>query len=61
MFLGKLWRSIKAQFNKLGNAFASVDPVAQMQLEYDSAVDQLKGLEQRNCNLGIADTSQMRQ
>ena len=50
MFLGKLWRSIKAQFNKLGNAFASIDPVAQMQLEYDSAVEQLKegrvGLEQ---------------
>ncbi len=50
MFLGKLWRSIKAQFNKLGNAFASVDPIAQMQLEYDSAVEQLKdgrvGLEQ---------------
>lgn len=50
MFLGKMWRSVKAQFNKLGNFFSGIDPVAQMQLEYDQAVEQLKegrvGLEQ---------------
>jgi DNA repair exonuclease SbcCD ATPase subunit len=50
MFLGKLWRSVKAQLNKLGNFFSGVDPIAQMQLEYDQAVEQLKegrvGLEQ---------------
>lgn len=50
MFLGKLWRSVKAQVNKLGNYFSGVDPIAQMQLEYDQAVEQLKegrvGLEQ---------------
>ena len=38
----KLWLSIRAQFNKLVNFFWTMDPVAQMQLEYDRAVDQLK-------------------
>jgi phage shock protein A len=50
MILGKIWRSIKAQFNKLANFFWTADPIAQMQYEYDVAVDQLKdgrqGLEQ---------------
>jgi phage shock protein A len=50
MILGKLWRSFKAQLNKLANVFYHSDPVAQMQYEYDMAVDQLKegrvGLEQ---------------
>jgi phage shock protein A len=50
MILGKLWRTIKAQVNKLVNIFASSDPVAQMQYEYDRAVDQMRegrqGLEQ---------------
>src|SRR5438309_1250919 len=50
MILGKIWRSIKAQFNKLANYFWTADPIAQMQYEYDMAVDQLKegrlGLEQ---------------
>jgi phage shock protein A len=50
MIFGKLWRSLKAQLNKLANVFAGHDPIAQMQYEYDSAVDQLKdgreGLEQ---------------
>jgi phage shock protein A len=50
MILGKLWRTLKAQLNKLANVFASSDPVAQMQYEYDHAVDQLRdgrlGLEQ---------------
>ena len=50
MIFGKIWRSIKAQFNKLANFFWTADPIAQMQYEYDLAVDQLKegreGLEQ---------------
>jgi phage shock protein A len=50
MIIGKLWRSLKAQANKLANLLYTSDPVAQMQYEYDSAVEQLKegriGLEQ---------------
>jgi len=50
MILGKIWRSIKAQLNKLANLFYTADPIAQMQYEYDLAVEQLKegrqGLEQ---------------
>jgi len=50
MVLGKIWRAIKAQINKLANLFWTADPIAQMQYEYDLAVDQLKegrkGLEQ---------------
>lgn len=50
MIVGKLWRSLKAQINKLANFFWTADPIAQMQYEYDSAVAQLKegreGLEQ---------------
>jgi phage shock protein A len=38
----KLWNVICAQFNKLANFFWTRDPIAQMQLEYDRAVDQLK-------------------
>ena len=41
---------IRAQFNKLANFFWTADPIAQMQYEYDSAVEELKsgrqGLEQ---------------
>jgi phage shock protein A len=48
--MGKVWNSIRAQFNKLANWFWTRDPIAQMQLEYDKAVAQLKegrkGLEQ---------------
>ena len=47
---GKVWRALVAQVNKLANFFWEMDPVAQMQLEYDNAVEQLKdgrsGLEQ---------------
>ena len=47
---GKLWKAFAAQVNKLANFFWQADPVAQMQLEYDNAVEQLKegrqGLEQ---------------
>ena len=50
MIFGKIWRAIKAQFNKLANFFWTADPIAQMQYEYDLAVEQLKegreGLEQ---------------
>lgn len=50
MIFGKIWRSFKAQLNKLANFFYTADPIAQMQYEYDAAVDQLRagreGLEQ---------------
>jgi len=50
MIFGKMWRALRAQLNKLANFFWTVDPIAQMQYEYDSAVAQLKegreGLEQ---------------
>jgi phage shock protein A len=42
MILGKLWRSLKAQLNKLANWFAGVDPIAEMQYEYDRSVEQIK-------------------
>src|SRR5262245_8965317 len=50
MILGKIWRAFKAQVNKVANWFSRSDPVAQMQYEYDKAVEQMrdgrKGLEQ---------------
>jgi phage shock protein A len=50
MILGKFFGSIRAQLNKLANFFWEADPIAQMQYEYDMAVEQLKegrvGLEQ---------------
>lgn len=50
MILGKFFGAIRAQFNKLANFFWEADPIAQMQYEYDMAVEQLKegrvGLEQ---------------
>jgi phage shock protein A len=50
MILGKLWRAMAAQMNKLANFFWTADPIAQLQYEYDKAVDQMKdgreGLEQ---------------
>jgi phage shock protein A len=50
MILGKLWHVVKAQINKIANYFWTADPIAQMQYEYDLAVNQLKegreGLEQ---------------
>lgn len=50
MIFGKMWRALQAQLNKIANFFWTSDPVAQMQYEYDRAVDQLKegrlGLEQ---------------
>ena len=42
MILGKFWRALLAQINKLANRFRSADPIAQMQYEYDTSVEQLK-------------------
>ena len=50
MIIGKLWRALKAKVNQMSNWLYASDPVAQMQLEYDQAVEQLRegrqGLEQ---------------
>lgn len=50
MIFGKLFGALRAQLNKLANFFWEADPIAQMQYEYDQAVEQLKegrlGLEQ---------------
>jgi phage shock protein A len=43
MILGKLWVTLQAQLNKLANFFWAADPIAQMQYEYDLAVEELKG------------------
>ena len=42
MILGKLWKAIAAQFNKLANAIRGYDPIAEMQYEYDRSVEQMK-------------------
>lgn len=46
----KFWKALMGQVNKLANFFWQADPIAQMQLEYDNAIAQLKegreGLEQ---------------
>jgi phage shock protein A len=50
MIFGKIWAAFRAQLNQLANLFWEADPIAQMQYEYDLAVEQLKegrkGLEQ---------------
>jgi len=50
MIFGKFWGAMRAQLNKLANIFWEADPIAQMQYEYDAAVEELKsgriGLEQ---------------
>ena len=50
MILHKFWVGFLAQINKVANLFWQADPIAQMQYEYDRAVEQLKegrtGLEQ---------------
>jgi len=38
----RLWNAILAQLNKLAHYFWTRDPIAQMQLEYDRSVEQLK-------------------
>ena len=42
MIFGKFFGAIRAQLNKLANFFWEADPIAQMQYEYDMAVEQLK-------------------
>ena len=42
MILGKLWKALAAQMNKVANFFWTADPIAQLQYEYDKAVDQMK-------------------
>jgi phage shock protein A len=42
MILGKFWRTFRAQLNKVANWFSGVDPVAQLQYEYDKAIEQIK-------------------
>jgi phage shock protein A len=50
MIFSKLWSALRAQINKIANFFWTADPIAQMQYEYDQAVEELKdgrkGLEQ---------------
>ncbi len=50
MIFSKFWRAMRAQINKLANFFWTADPIAQMQYEYDKAVEEMKsgrlGLEQ---------------
>ena len=50
MIVQKFWSAFMAQINKVANVFWEADPIAQMQYEYDRAVDELKegrvGLEQ---------------
>jgi phage shock protein A len=42
VILGKFWSAFRAQINKVANIFWEADPIAQMQYEYDSSVEQLK-------------------
>ena len=42
MILGKFFRAIRAQFNKLANYFRRIDPLAEMQYEVDLRTEQLK-------------------
>src|ERR1044071_2566209 len=42
MIVQKFFSAIRAQLNKLANFFWERDPIAQMQYEYDKAVEQLK-------------------
>jgi phage shock protein A len=43
MIFGKIWGAFKAQMNKMANWVWGADPIAQMQYEYDKAVEELKG------------------
>lgn len=46
MILGKLWQSLRAQFNKLANWFRGRDPIAEMTLDRDQKLKELlKGRE----------------
>src|SRR4030095_5720098 len=40
--MGKLFRALRAQLNKIANIFFEADPIAVMQLEVDQATERLK-------------------
>jgi len=42
VILGKFWSAIRAQINKIANVFWEADPIAQMQYEHDTALEELK-------------------
>jgi len=42
LILGKFWSAFRAQINKIANVFWEADPIAQMQYEYDTSVEQMK-------------------
>jgi phage shock protein A len=42
MIFRRLWNAMAAQFNKVAHAVWSADPIAQLQLEHDRAVEQLQ-------------------
>jgi phage shock protein A len=42
MIVGKFFRALKAQLNKIANIFFEADPIAVMQLEVDQATERLK-------------------
>jgi phage shock protein A len=42
LILGKFWSAFRAQLNKIANVFWEADPIAQMQYEYDTSVEQMK-------------------
>jgi phage shock protein A len=42
MILDRLWRALRAQLHKVAEFFWTADPIAEMQLEYDRAVSQLR-------------------
>ena len=70
--MGKFFRAIRAQLNKIANIFFEADPIAVMQLEVDQATERLKegrkGLElyrglvetvARQVSLGTSNASQL--
>jgi hypothetical protein len=42
MIMGKFFRALRAQLNKIANIFFEADPIAVMQLEVDQATEKLK-------------------
>ena len=42
MIMGKFFRAMRAQLNKIANIFFEADPIAVMQLEVDQATERLK-------------------
>ena len=58
MIIEKFWSAFVAQLNKIANIFWEADPIAQLQYEYDRAVEQLKdgrvGLEQYQVSSSVS-------